>query len=142
MRPSSWDFPLFLHVFGAMTLFGAALTAFLAAVAAWRSTDSAALRRAVFLSLLVVGVPAYVAMRGGAQWIYSKEDLHPDMPTWIKVGILVGDGGALVLIGLTILGWLALARRPSFARYFGGLAGLYLVGLFLAWWAMSAKPGA
>jgi hypothetical protein len=95
-----------------------------------------------FRTLLFVVWPAYIVMRVGAQWIYSKEDLNPDMPNWIKLGILVGDGGAVVLIGLTVLGWLALARRPSFARYFGWLAGLYLVGLLLAWWAMSAKPGA
>jgi hypothetical protein len=64
------------------------------------------------------------------------------MPTWIGVGIAVGDGGALVLIALTVLGWLSLRRRPSFARYFAGLASLYLAALAVAWWAMSAKPGA
>ena len=57
-------------------------------------------------------------------------------------GIVVGDGGALVLIGLTVLGWLALRRQPSVARYFAGLAGVYLVALVVAWWAMTAKPGA
>ena len=65
------------------------------------------------------------------------------MPTWIKLGILVGDGGAVVLLGLTVLGWLALARRPSFARYFGWAGGpSYSSGSCSPWWAMSAKPGA
>ena len=94
------------------------------------------------MTLLAVVWPAYIVMRVGAQLIFDKENLDPDMPTWIKSGIAVGDGGALVLIGLTVLGWLALRRRPSVSRYFAGLASLYLVALGVAWWAMSAKPGA
>ena len=44
-------------------------------------------------------------------------------------------------MALTVLGWLALAtERRSVARYFAGLAGLYLVALAVAWWAMTAKP--
>ena len=143
VRPDSWDLPLFAHVLGAIVLFGGVGAVVLLTFAGMRMPGQTLFTgKLAFRTLLFVVWPAYIVMRVGAQWIYSKEDLHPDMPTWIKVGILVGDGGALVLIGLTILGWLALARRPSFARYFGWLAGLYLVGLLLAWWAMSAKPGA
>ncbi len=143
VRPDSWDLPLFAHVLGAVALFGGVAAVVLLTVAGMRMPGQSVFTgKLAFRTLLFVVWPAYIVMRVGAQWIYSKEDLHPDMPTWIKLGILVGDGGAVVLIGLTVLGWLALARRPSFSRYFGGLAGLYLVGLFLAWWAMSAKPGA
>jgi hypothetical protein len=143
IRPDSWDLPLFAHVLGAVVLFGGVGAVFLLTVAGIRMPGQSIFTgKLAFRTLMYVVWPSYVVMRVGAQWIYSKEDLQPDMPTWISVGILVGDGGAVVLLGLTVLGWLALARRPGFARYFGGLAGLYLVGLLLAWWAMSAKPGA
>ena len=46
-----------------------------------------------------------------------------------------------MLIALTVLGWLALRRRPGVTRYFAGLATIYLVALAVAWWAMTAKPG-
>src|SRR5207244_9168559 len=105
-------------------------------------TQAVFARRLAFTTLLAVVWPSYVVMRVGAQWIYSREDLHPTTPTWIAVGIAIGDGGALVLVALTVLGWLSLRRKPGVVRYFAGLASLYLVALGVAWWAMSAKPGA
>jgi hypothetical protein len=143
LRPDAWDFPLFVHVLGAMALFGGVGAIFLLSLAGQRMPEQAVFaRRTAFVTLLAVVWPAYVVMRVGAQWIFDKEDLDPDMPTWISTGIVVGDGGALVLIALTVLGWLALRRKPSVARYFAGLAGVYLVALVVAWWAMTAKPGA
>lgn len=142
MRPDAWDFPLFVHVLGAIALFGGVAAVVLISYAGQRMPAQAVFaHRTAFVTLIAVVWPAYIVMRAGAQWIYNKEDLHPDMPTWIKLGIAVGDGGALVLIGLTVLGWLALSRRPNVSKYFAGLASLYLVALFVAWWAMSAKPG-
>ncbi|HEX7310426.1 MAG TPA: hypothetical protein VF232_04545 [Gaiellaceae bacterium] len=143
LRLDSWDFPLFVHVLGAMALFGGVGAILLLSLAGQRMPEQAVFaRRTAFVTLLAVVWPAYVVMRVGAQWIFDKEDLDPDMPTWISTGIVVGDGGALVLIALTVLGWLALRRKPSVARYFAGLAGVYLVALVVAWWAMTAKPGA
>jgi hypothetical protein len=143
LRPDSWDFPLFVHVLGAIGLFGGVAAVVMLSFAGQRMPAQAVFaRRTAFVTLLAVVWPAYIVMRVGAQLIFDKEDLDPEMPTWIKAGIVVGDGGALVLIALTVLGWLALRRKPSFARYFAGLAGFYLVALFVAWWAMSAKPGA
>ncbi len=49
---------------------------------------------------------------------------------------------AILLAEEVCLGWLALRRRPSLNRYFASLSALYLVALGVAWWAMSAKPGA
>jgi hypothetical protein len=143
LRPDSWDFPLFVHVLGAIVLFGGVGTLVLLSFVAQRIPAQAVFaRRLAFTTLVVVVWPAYVVMRVGAQWIYDKEDLHPDFPSWIAVGVVVGDGGALLLIALTVLGWFALRRRPSLARYFAGLSTLYLLALGVAWWAMSAKPGA
>ena len=143
VRPTSFDFPLFLHVFGAMVLFGAVLTALIAAIAAGRNPESATLRRAVFLSLLVVAVPAYIAMRGGAQWIYSKEGFtgHHD-PSWVGVGFIIADGGLLLLlimIGVTI--WWRRSAKVVAGRIVTGLSSLYLVLLAIAWLAMSGKWG-
>ena len=42
---------------------------------------------------------------------------------------------------ITLLGWLS-PRRPGAGKFLAGLAGLYLVALGVAWFAMSAKPGA
>ena len=143
LRPDSWDFPLFVHVLGAMALFGGVATVVMLSFAAQRIPAQAVFaRRVAFTTLILVVWPAYVVMRVGAQWIYSKEDLDAHVPSWVGVGIAVGDGGALVLLALTVLGWLALRRKPGVARYFAGLASLYLLALGVAWWAMSAKPGA
>ena len=77
-------------------------------------------------------------MRVGAQWILSRENLEDDSPGWVGVGFIVSDAGILVLLALTVLGWLAL-RRTRVAPWFAGLASIYLVALGVAWFAMSAK---
>jgi hypothetical protein len=59
----------------------------------------------------------------------------------IAVGVGVGDAGIVVLLVLTLLGWLV-QRRPRAGTLFAGLAGSYLVALGVAWWAMTARPGA
>ena len=142
LRPDAWDFPLFLHVLGAVLLVGGVASVTLVSIAGLRTPEHAVLLRTLaFRTTLVLVWPAYILMRAGAQWIYSKEDLHPDFPTWIAVGVTVGDGGIAVLLVLTLLGWLAL-RRTRVGPWFAGLAALYLVALGVAWWAMSAKPGA
>jgi uncharacterized protein (TIGR03382 family) len=141
IRPDSWDLPLFVHVLGAIALFGGVGTLVLLSFAAQRMPAQADFaRRVAFGTLITVVWPAYVVMRVGAQWIYSKEDLHPDFPTWIAIGVGISDGGIVVLLLLTLLGWL-MRRRPRAGTLFAGLAGLYLVALGVAWWAMTAKPG-
>jgi hypothetical protein len=141
VRPTSFDFPLFLHVLGAMTLFGVALTSLVVSTAGWRRPDAAPLRRTAFWALLAVGVPAYVAMRGGAQWIYSKEgfDGHGD-PTWVGVGFVVADAGLLVLlvtIGLAY--WWRRSGSAAAARSVTAFSSLYIAMLTVAWLAMSGK---
>jgi hypothetical protein len=79
-------------------------------------------------------------MRLAAQWILSRENFDKD-PGLVGVGYTVGDGGVVVLLVLTVLGWLAL-RRPRLGPWFAGVSLLYVVALGVAWFAMSAKPGA
>jgi hypothetical protein len=133
-RPHSFDLPLFLHVLGAMTLFGAILATM---VTTWAGN-----RRAAWVSILTA-VPAYVLMRGAAQWIYSKEGFtgHGD-PSWLGIGFAIADAGLLVLLVTigTVFWWRrsgqALAGRISL-----GLSAVYLVLLAVAWLAMSGKWG-
>ncbi len=143
VRPHAWDFPLFLHVLGAMVLVGAVATAALLAFAAWRRPGVPVYGRAAFWSLLAVGVPAYVAMRIGAQWTYSKEGFSGDNdPTWIGIGFAAADIGLLLLLLTTGLAfWWKRRGKPVVGRVVAGLASVYLVLLGVAWFAMSAKWG-
>ena len=142
LRPEAWNLPLFLHVFGAVVLFGGLAAVLMLSVAADRIPGQAVFaRNFAFWSMIFVVWPGYLVMRGAAQWIYDKEDLHPRFPSWVAIGVGVADGGVVVLLGLTLLGWIT-RKRPRYGFWFGLLTGIYLVALGVAWWAMSAKPGA
>jgi hypothetical protein len=135
--------PLFLHVLGAMTLFGAILAASITSTVSWRAPGSTILRRATFRALLVA-LPAYILLRGAAQWIYNDEKgAYPGSdPTWIGIGFAVSDAGLLLL--LLTLGcafWWQRSGKPVAGRIVAGLSGVYLVLLAIAWLAMSGKWG-
>ena len=135
--------PLFLHVFGAMTLAGAVLAALIASAAAWRRPDLAVLRRLAWVSLAVVAIPSWVVMRGAAQWIYSKEGWSMDHnPTWISIGLNVADMGLIVLVAAAAVAfWWQRSAKPVAGRILLGLTAVYLVLLAVAWLAMSGKWG-
>ena len=69
-RPDSWDFPLFLHVLGAMILVGGLVAG---ASALGYARGDAKFLRLGYWALLVVSLPGWVLMRVGAEWIYTKE---------------------------------------------------------------------
>jgi hypothetical protein len=143
VRPSSWDLPLFLHVAGAMTLVGALGTTLVLAGAGMRRPDARILARGAFLSLILAALPAWVVMRVAAQWTYSTEHFsgHDD-PTWIGIGFGVSDAGLLVLLVSTGLAYAWTRKlRPWAPRALGGLGGVYLILLGIAWLAMSGKWG-
>jgi hypothetical protein len=134
--------PLFLHVFGAIFLFGGVAAVTILAFAALRDNTNAVLfRRTAFVTTLLVVWPAYIVMRVGAQWVLTDEHLDKHSPGWVGVGFAVSDAGILVLALITLLGWLS-PRRPGAGRFLAGLSVLYMVALGVAWFAMSAKPGA
>ena len=134
--------PLFLHVLGAVLLFGGVAAVAVLSVAAIRDAGHAALlQRIAFGTTLVVVWPAYVAMRVGAQWVLGNEHLDTDPPGWVGVGFAVSDAGILVLALVTLLGWLA-PRRPRAGKVLAALSVLYVIALGVAWFAMAAKPGA
>jgi hypothetical protein len=145
VRPDSWNLPLLLHVAGAMVLVGALVTVLAALVAARRGGD-AALTRLGFRTLLIVGVPAFLLMRVGAEWVASEEDV-PDDATWIGIGYMVSDLGLLLMIVATVLAGLG-ARRAAREGERGrstvvatALVAVMVVAYLAAVWAMTAKPG-
>ena len=99
IRPDSWNFPLFLHVLGAMVLVGAVTAAVAAQLWTVTPTDGDRLRRFSFRTLLFVAIPSWFVMAAGAEWIYSKEfgDASDD-PTWIGIGFATREGGGLLLL--------------------------------------------
>jgi hypothetical protein len=152
IRPDSWNYALFLHVFGAMALVGALVTAVTAQLLGWRQVaagDSLAYARVAFKTLLFVGIPAWFAMRIGGQWIGSKEgwDNVDNPPSWLDVGFITADlGGILLLTAVILAGFGArrLARADGgvsiLARSAGVLAVVVLAVYLVALWAMTAKP--
>jgi hypothetical protein len=140
VRPDSWNFPLLLHVAGAMVLVGALATVVVVLVAAQRG-EGAAARRLAFRTLLFGAIPAYLVMRVGAEWVLSEEDV-PDDLTWIGIGYMVADIGLLILIVSTVLTGMAARRDPAtkLVRAANALTLLLIVGYAVALWAMTAKP--
>ncbi len=142
IRPDSWNFPLLLHVLGAMVLVGAAALGSIAALTGGGSSESPFLRRLAFRSFLIVALPAYIVMRIGAEWLYSKEfgDASDD-PTWIGIGYITADAGALVLLIVLILSGVAVRRgSPGLTRAAGVLSLIAVIAWLVAVWAMSGKP--
>jgi hypothetical protein len=142
MRPDSWNVPLLLHVAGAAVLFGAVAAAAVSTLAADRVAQPEFMRRLAFRSLLLVGLPAYIVMRVGAEWLYSKgfDELEDD-PAWLSIGYIVADVGLLVFLLALVLAGVAMWKRNSgVAKAAGVLSILLLVAMIVAVWAMGAKP--
>jgi hypothetical protein len=142
VRPTSWDLPLFLHVAGAMTLVGAVSTTLVLAIAGLRRPDARVLANGAFLCL-VAALPAWVVMRVGAQWTYSKEQFtgHDD-PTWLGIGFAAADAGLLVLLaGVGIAYIWSRQLRPLAPRLLSAVSAVYLALLAVAWLAMTGKWG-
>jgi len=150
-RPTDWDFPLFLHVLGAMILVGGLVAAVGMQAYAWKRRDPGELlgySRGGFWALLTVALPGWVLMRVAAEWIRSKEGwTGDDDPAWLGIGYLVADAGFVVLLVTVLLAGLGVRRlrRPgatanALGRVATPLATLLLIAYLIAVWAMTAKP--
>jgi hypothetical protein len=147
IRPDSWNFPLFVHVLGAMILVGGTLTG--ASTLAFARDDPRFLRLG-YWTLLIVALPSYIVMRIGAEWISDKEGWNDlpegvDDPAWLGIGFIVADLGALVLLLSLVLGGIGVYRLRSgngstLLKIAMVLSVVLLAGLIVAAWAMSAKP--
>ena len=146
VRPDNWDFPLFLHVLGAMILVGGLLAA--ASSLGFARGDVRYLRLG-YWSLLAVSLPGWLVMRAGGQWIASREGWTKegvDTPTWLGIGFLLGDLGGLILIVSLIVGGIGVYRLrvgkgAGLLKVTLMLALLLLAAYVVAVWAMAGKPG-
>ena len=143
IRPDSVNLPLFLHVLGAMLLVGCLLAVALATVLGRRSPERAEGLGRFGLKTLLIGVlPAYILMRVGAQWTEAEQN-YPDgfEATWIDVGYITADAGALLILISAILAGIGLRRGGArFARVVGVISFVLLAAYVVAVWAMTAKP--
>jgi len=146
IRPDSWNFPLFLHVLGAMILVGGLLAG--AATLGYARGDARFLKLG-YWTLLAVSLPGWVLMRIGAGWISSKEgwDDLPDelVPTWLTIGYFVADLGGLILLVSLVVGGIGVYRLrqgkgSSLLRATMVLSLVLLAAYLVAAWAMSGKP--
>jgi hypothetical protein len=147
VRPDDWNFPLLLHVFGAMTLVGVLVLATASLAAAWNS-GSGSLTRLGFRALLWAGIPAWILSRVGAEWIADKEGLNTDdPPNWIDIGYMVSDPGLLLLIAATVLAGVGARRADrgtgsaaALDRVAAVLLAISVVAYSVAVWAMTTRP--
>ena len=131
-----------------MLLVGALVLAASALVLA-RRDGSAALLRLGYRSLMLGALPAWIVMRGAAEWIADKEGLTGDeVPSWVDIGYSIADPGLLLLLIATVLAGLALRRAgraegpagDGLSRASTVLVSLLLVAYLVAVWAMTTQP--
>ena len=145
VRPGSWNFPLFLHVLGAMILVGGLLAG--ASSLAFARGEARFLRLG-YWSLLAVSLPGWILMRGGAEWIASREGWTQSgvpSPTWLSIGAVLADLGGLVLLVSLIVGGIGVNRLRAgkgsgLLKATLVLAILLLGAYVVAIWAMAGKP--
>ena len=149
IRPDDWNLPLFLHVLGAFAMTGALVLAATYLVPAWRSGSLESLRLG-YRTMQVGVLPAFIVMRVGAEWLYSKEKIGdlPEEPDWTGIGYMASDIGFLLLVVGTVVAGVGV-RRARAAGEAGGAqggrvaavaVGITLVLYVLAIWAMTTKP--
>jgi uncharacterized membrane protein len=147
VRPSDWETPLFLHVGGAMLLVAGLFLVSTSLVLAWRANeqgDVAALTRLAYRTLFILVLPAYIAMRIGAQWILDRSGFD-DNSTWVGIGFATSDIGALLIVICLVIAGVALRRadagRGRLAAQIVTVVTLLLLAAYLVTvWAMTAKP--
>ncbi len=146
LRPEEWEWPLFLHLVGATLLVGGLAAALAATAAAWRQTAAervAVLDTAALRTLLLAAWPGLVLTFIGGVWAESREDVDEG---WVGVGHVVTEGGALVVLAITLLVWRGSRRArsgdaaPLSGRIAVVVTALYLAALVATIWAMTTKP--
>jgi hypothetical protein len=148
IRPDAWNFPLLIHIAGAMVLVGALVLAGSALIFSWRDGGAGTLVRLGYRSLLVGVIPGWILMRVGGEWIASKEHLENSNVSWIGIGFSTADGGAVLIIIATILAALAWRRASRDAAASGSALGkvaavlvsVLIVAYVVTLWAMTTKP--
>jgi hypothetical protein len=137
-------FPLFLHVLGAMLLVGMLLAVATAILLDWGRGGGGGLTRFGLRTMVIAVVPAYALMRIGAQWTEAEADL-PGEYTWIDIGYIVADAGAVFVLVSLVLAAIGLRKLRAgggrgLARAVGVISTLMLAAYVVAVWAMTTKP--
>ncbi|MGH3129503.1 MAG: hypothetical protein ACRDNX_01675, partial [Gaiellaceae bacterium] len=128
---------------------GALVAVATATVRGWSraAPDRSALTRLGLRTILLGVLPAYVLMRVGAEWTEAVADYPDDFdPTWLGIGYVIADVGALLTIVSVVLAGIGLRRLRrggglGLGRAAGVIAVLLLGAYLVAVWAMTAKPG-
>jgi hypothetical protein len=146
-RPDAADFPLFVHIAGA-TVFVGALLSSVSLIGFARG--HVPFLRLGYWTLLVVALPAYVLLRVGGEWTYRKEGFDDEgapEPTWLDIGFIVANLGALLLVLALVVGGVGMYQLREGQGRGGGwfkatmiIALLILAAAVLAAWAMAGKP--
>ena len=145
-RPDSWNFPLLVHIVGVVLFVGGVVTA--ACPARLRQgRHEAAAARVLDASRAGIARVHRAAHRRRVARTKKYNDLTPgvDDPTWLTIGYIVADLGALLLLASLIVGGIGVYRMRD-----GKGAGLLKATLALsiiiiaaglvAVWAMAGKP--
>jgi hypothetical protein len=148
IRPSDWEWPLFVHVLGAMLLVGALLAAVFVQLRGWKRREgTASVEGLAFRILLLGALPAFILMRIGAEWVASREGWSDvkNTPSWLDIGYITSDfGGVLVLVAIVLSGIAARRARAgggvTLERISAVLATVVLVVYIVTIWAMTTKP--
>jgi hypothetical protein len=147
IRPSNWDFALFIHIAGAMFLVASLIIAADSIRIARTKGDQPATQWA-YRTMWRGVLPSYIVMRVGAEIIVSKEKLSDSDDAWIGIGFITSDLGLLLIIIATVIAGLA-ARKAKAGESVSGSKGLAVSGglatfLVLVYvvtiWAMTTKP--
>jgi len=145
LQGPSGNFPLLLHVLGAMILVGGLLAG--ASSLALARGDVRFLRLG-YRSLLAVALPGWLLMRIGAEWIASREGwTHEGVPTptWLNIGFILADVGGLILLVSLVVGGIGVRRLragqgATLLRTTLVLSVVLLGAYVVAVWAMAGKP--
>ena len=150
IRTTEWETPLFVHVLGALLLVGGLFIVGASLLLAWRADnegDEAALTRFAYRTLFFLVLPAFIVMRIGAQWVLAESpfDTFGDDLSWVAIGYVIADLGAVALVVALVLAGLALRRGYTGPKGLSsriitvvtlGLLAAYIVAI----WAMTTKP--
>ncbi len=127
-----------------MILVGGMLTGASALAAARRD---ARLLRLGYWSLVAVGLPGWVVMWVGANWIYSKEGLddEPIASVWVGIGFVVAELGLVLFLLSLVIGGIGIrqlrrGRGTGLLKATMVLSIVLLASYVVAIWAMTAKP--
>ena len=94
--------------------------------------------------------PAWIVMRVGAEWIFSKEKLEGtpiEDQAWIGIGFITAELGGLLLLISIILAGIGVRKlrtgggsTSTLMRISTVLVTLLVLAYLVAVWAMGAKP--